>query len=164
MKKKNILNLGIILIGIILIIFLIIFIMSKKTIVNIELQSDNVQKTIYKLEIKKNGDYKLITKTGLNEESEEISEITYNEKLTDLELEKINKIIKYVKEHANIKESKSFKYNYENDTNYEQELLGILENMIIAIENISMNDIKIGETNRRDFGNTMLDNIISTQL
>jgi len=36
--------------------------------------------------------------------------------------------------------------------------------MIIAIENISMNDIKIGETNRRDFGNTMLDNIISTQL
>ena len=38
--------------------------------------------------------------------------------------------------------------------------------MIIALENISQNDITIGDeyTTRRDYGNTMLDNIINTQL
>ena len=36
--------------------------------------------------------------------------------------------------------------------------------MVIAIENISMGEIEMGEMTRRAYGNTMLDNIISTQL
>ncbi len=164
MKKNRILSIGIILAIAIIIVLITIFILNKRTIIDIQMKDNGEQKTLYKLKIKKNGEYKLIIENTLNEETEGPAETTYKEKLTDLELEKINTIIKYVKEKSNIKESKAFKYNYEKDKEYDQETIGILENMIIAVENISMDEIKIGETSRREFGNTMLDNIISTQL
>lgn len=164
MNKKRILNLGIILIAIILIVFLTIFILNNRTIIDIEMQSGSEQKTNYKLVIKKKGDYKLKVSTKLTEDSDEVTNITYNDKLTDLELEKINTIISYIQKKNDLNTKSKFKYNKDLLTHYDEETSGIIENMLIAIENISMGDIKINEISRREFGNTMLDNIISTQL
>lgn len=164
MNKKQILKLGLLLIAIILIIFLAIFILNNKTIVNIKMKDNGEQNSLYQLKIKKNGDYKLKIETKISDDSNETTNITYNDKLTDLELEKVDIIINYVKEHNNISKNKSFKYDYEKDNEYSGEIIGIIENMVIAIENISMGETKINEISRREFGNTMLDNIISTQL
>lgn len=164
MNKKQILKLGLLLIAIILIIFLAIFILNNKTIVNIKMKDNGEQNSLYQLKIKKNGDYKLKIETKISDDSNETTNITYNDKLTDLELEKVDTIINYVKEHNNISKNKSFKYDYEKDNEYSGEIIGIIENMVIAIENISMGETKINEISRREFGNTMLDNIISTQL
>ena len=93
MKKKQILTMGIAIIAVILIIFLIIFILNKKTIIDIKMQDNGDQKSFYELKVKKNGEYKLITKTKLSDDSEETTDITYNDKLTDIELEKVNTIV-----------------------------------------------------------------------
>ena len=159
MKKKIILTMGIAIIAVILIIFLIIFILNKKTIIDIKMQDNGDQKSFYELKVKKNGEYKLITKTKLSDDSEETTDITYNDKLTDIELEKVNTIVNRI--HSS---NGKFKYDYNKDQEYDTNTLGILENMVIAIENISMGEIEMGEMTRRAYGNTMLDNIISTQL
>lgn len=164
MKKKQILILGVAAIAIIIIVLLIIFGLNKKTIIDIKIRDNGDQNSIYILNIKKNGEYSLTTKTKVSEESEDITEVTYNEKLTDLELEKVNKIIDYVKEQTDKKDKSLFEYDYEKESGYSEQILGILENLAIAIENISLKEIEIGDTTRRSYGNTMLDNIISTQL
>lgn len=164
MNKKKILSLGIMLILIIIVIVFAVFLLKRRTIVNIKMEDNGGQNSLYELKIKKNGNYKLITKKYLIEGSDEITSVEYKDKLTDKELGKIETIMNYVKNKSDISESKAFKYNYEKDNDYSEEIKGILENMIIAIENISMNEIKIGEISRRDYGNTMLNNIITTQL
>lgn len=164
MNKSKLTKLSIFFVVIVLIIFIASLVISNKTIVNIKLQSNGRENTLYEIKIKKNGKFELKSTREITES--EKTENEYKETLTKLELEKVNTIINKVKDLTGKDKNKVFEFDYKKDININEEVIGIIENMIIALENISQNDITIGDeyTTRRDYGNTMLDNIINTQL
>ena len=163
MKKKVIIILiSLIAILLILGIFFLLRGNKEKVYVSIYLLDNSEPKNSYNLKLLENGKYKLNIAKYL--EPTTPTEIKYSDTLNEIELELLNKIINYIKDKKEITE-KEYIFNYdENKDNYAPEELDILENTVKAIEFISMGDIEIDGTTRRDFGVNMLDNIVTTQL